>query len=656
MLTVLEIAPALHIPRPHSGRFSYRVPEGMKPPVLGALVEIPFGNRFVLGLVTNQGDSSRHRPFPLKTIARSITNASAFPETTLRFLEWEATATLTPFGDILRKALPLWANDPRAIAALRLLPQERRDRIRPPRKTKALVIVGNDALRLRRYRMLIRGVLNKKGQALLLAPTRERQKFLLENLGGPRVLAAPHGRTKNARTLWFSLRTGAPRAIIGTRSAFALPFAKLHLIVLDDETNLLHKENREHPFIDGRSAAGSLVAISRAHFAIGNDIVSLNAIVEHHAPLPHRNAHGEIRIIDLHQERPGRSRLSRPLREALRALATKPEGRCLLYVNRLGVAPALTCADCGFVFSCSSCAAPLPMFRAPIAGPLVPGLELREQRPTTVIHELRCRHCGKVSAPPLACPSCRGLRLFPRGVGAEGIERLLQRVLSNSWIGRLDSDATPDPKDQTRILAEFRAHEGPATLIATAMVLGKVLPPLDLVAVPALEQLLATPDFRAEERAFSALMKLRSMLKPKGAFLVQTWRKDSKLLRDAVRGDWGSFARRELRIRKKLGWPPFTRLAKLTFTHRDAKRAETEANRLAERLRTMCQSTNLPICKSAKILGPSPAFITRIREKHVWHLVLAWRPRNIADLRIEKILWNAVPPSWDVDIEPASIL
>ncbi|MBI4134113.1 MAG: hypothetical protein HY475_01675 [Candidatus Terrybacteria bacterium] len=654
MLSVLEIAPALHIPRPHSGCFSYRVPEGMKPPALGALVEIPFGNRFVLGLVMKQESASRHRPFLLKAVARSIASTPAFPETTLRFLEWEAAATLTPFGDILRKALPLWANDPRATETLRLLPQGRRGRVRPPRKTKTLIIVGNDAFRLRRYRALVYRVLKKGGQALLLAPTRERQRFLLEYLDGPRVFAAPHGRTKNALALWFSLRTGAPRAIVGTRSAFALPFVKLRLIILDDETNLLHKENREHPFIDGRSAAGALVAISGARFAIGNDIASLNAIVEHHAPLPRRNARGEMRVIDLRRERPGRKRISRPLREILQALIAKPQGRCLIYVNRLGVAPSLTCADCGFVFSCSSCAAPLPMFRTPIAGPPVPGLGSREQHPAT--HELRCRHCGKVSAPPLACPSCRGLRLFPRGVGAEGLERLLQRVLPNGWTGRLDSDATPDPKDQARILAEFRTHAGSATLIATAMVLGKVLPPLDLVAVPALEQLLATPDFRAEERAFSALMKLRSMLKPKGTLLVQTWRKDSKLLRDAVRGDWGSFTRRELRIRKKLGWPPFTRLAKLTFSHRDAKRAETEATRLAARLRIMCQSANLPICKSAKILGPSPAFITRIREKHVWHLIIAWRPRNIADLRMEKILWQKVPPGWDVDIEPAAIL
>lgn len=649
MTYVVEVIPVVHIPRPHRGVFSYRADRVLP---RGALVEVSLGRRVVLGIVAGKGTQTSRR---LKNISRVISAEPLFPKPAMQFLEWEAMATLTPLGDILRRAIPAWMRLGKWSARPgRGTDGERKGAFSKKRSVGVTPMYGEDTKRFQRYRAFVELILRSGGQVLVLAPTLAARDVLLAALPKRKtVVAPPQGKTKKAQELWLRIRAGEPICIVGTRAALRLPFVNLRLVILDDEANEFWKETREHPYTDGRVAAPALASFHGARLVVGGMFPFLDTFssLKGKAALP--KVRGESIVIDLNQDRPKAS-IATPLYTELRKIAEgRGMRRALVFVNRRGSALALTCADCGFVFTCKSCDAPLPVYRKDAHS------------------ELKCRHCGEVFIPAPTCPSCRGFRLYPRGIAGAGVERVVRKIVPNAWVGRLDTDTAPRTSDQSRILQEFSSQEKPAVLVATALVFNKRLPKLDLVAVPAFDQLSTMPDFRAEEQLFRTMTSLSALLKSRGKLVVQTWHPENPSLSTALNGDFLSFATQELGLRKQFGWPPYRRIAKLTFAHRDAKRAESEATRISDVLARTFQSTNLQVIQSAEILGPSPAFIPRMRNRYIWHIIVKWKPRAVPlrgttknttqnyaelDLRMEEKLWKIIPSVWDVDVYPSSIL
>lgn len=65
---------------------------------------------------------------------------------------------------------------------------------------------------------------------------------------------------------------------------------------------------------------------------------------------------------------------------------------------------------------------------------------------------------------------------------------------------------------------------------------------------------------------------------------------------------------RELPLRQAHNYPPFSRMVRLTFKHRDPSRVEATAQALAQALRgTMGE----------RVLGPEPPPVARVRDKHL---------------------------------------
>ena len=85
------------------------------------------------------------------------------------------------------------------------------------------------------------------------------------------------------------------------------------------------------------------------------------------------------------------------------------------------------------------------------------------------------------------------------------------------------------------------------------------------------------------------------------------------------------------------------------------KAAPSEAQKLADILQKALQLYS-PKASKLELVGPYPALIPRVRGKYIWHVLAKWKPKNENDLHMEDRLSKLVPPSWDVDVRPASIL
>jgi len=253
----------------------------------------------------------------------------------------------------------------------------------------------------------------------------------------------------------------------------------------------------------------------------------------------------------------------------------------------------------------------------------------------------------------LACPVCRSLRLTPRGIAAQAIASDLAHHFPHAALFELSSDATSNQKAQKKILDEF-AKTPKSILIATHMALAMNVPQTDLIIVATAEQLVAMQDFRAEERFFETIIRLKGMLEKTGTLAIQAWRTQNTLLDTAARGDWNHFAKQELILRKSLAWPPFRRIAKLTLENKNAEVAERQSQKLILQLKKSLSLIPYPI--SPEVIGPSPGLIPRPRGKHIRILIVKWKPGGEFDTLVERKIIKITPPEWEITINPSSII
>src|SRR4029079_17743701 len=200
----------------------------------------------------------------------------------------------------------------------------------------------------------------------------------------------PRTRARN----WAAIASGEAHVVIGARSALLLPYARLGLIVVDEEHDQAYKQD------EGTHYHARDMAVVRGHIAkIPVVVSSAKASIEsegdrrrgryQRVALPSRfgGQHmPHIEPIDLRRAPPPRGRFISPvLAEQIRVAIEKRE-QALLFLNRRGYAPLTLCRACGHRFACTICDAWLVDHRF-------------RQR-------LVCHHCGFSMPRPPTCPNC----------------------------------------------------------------------------------------------------------------------------------------------------------------------------------------------------------------------------------------------------------
>jgi primosomal protein N' (replication factor Y) (superfamily II helicase) len=473
--------------------------------------------------------------------------------------------------------------------------------------------------------------------------------------------------------VWRKARAGQVQVVVGARSALFLPLPNIGLIVLDEEHDPSYKESQRAPRYHARDAALHLARLTGATLLLGSATPSLEtfyaaqlgqirllelprrimghakAIAEQQKQLHLRQTvyrpvdalHQEARyaelppvqVIDLRQElRAGnRSMFSRALQAAMeRVLAAQQQA--ILFLNRRGTATFVICRDCGHVLNCEHCDVPLTYHEGAGSGVIV------------------CHHCGRRAVQPEQCPECASRRIRYLGAGTEKIAEQVSALWPQARVVRWDRDATGRKGSHDAILSQFASRQADVMVGTQMIAKGLDLPLVTLVGVINADVGLYLPDFRAAERSFQLLTQVagragRSLLG--GQVIVQSYRPEHYAIQAARRHDYLDFSRQELSFRRELGYPPFRRLARLIFVHKERERAKAEAEALARGLRFAMDERG---ASGVDLIGPAPCFFGREQGKYRWHIVLrAVDPA--AFLRTFDI-----PAGWRVDVDPVSLL
>ena len=485
-----------------------------------------------------------------------------------------------------------------------------------------------------------------QAQVLILLPEIALTQAVLERFES-RFGAAPapwHSglSDKARRRTWREVAHGRARIVIGARSALFLPFARLRLIIVDEEHDTSYKQE------DGVTYHARDMAVMRAKLA-GAAIVlasatpalesAVNAEAGRYellklAARPGAARLPDISLVDLRAEPPEKGHWLSPALSAAMVETFRVGEQSLLFLNRRGYAPLVLCRACGEKLKS-------------------PGTEswLTEHRYTG---RLVCHLTGYSMPKPAACPHC-GAENTLMGVGP-GVERIAEearRLLPDARIEVFSSD-TARSGDDTRDLVERMAAGEIDVMIGTQIVAkGHNFPGLTLVGVVDADSGLKGGDLRAGERTFQLLSQVAGRAgradKP-GRAMIQTYGPDNPAMIALAHGDRDGFLAVERDVRAELGMPPFGRLAAIIVSAPGAEAV---------------QEAGLAILKAApngediEVYGPAEAPIAVVRGRHRRRFLVK-APRSV-DLSAYMAAWGArlkLPTSVrvSIDIDPYSFM
>ena len=103
-LTIAQIT----LPSPFRHSFDYLLPKDIDPNTLkiGIRVKVPFGHRYIIGILLGITDNSEIPFEKLKPIKSVIDTESIIPSSILKLCEWASDYYHYPLGEVLFNALP----------------------------------------------------------------------------------------------------------------------------------------------------------------------------------------------------------------------------------------------------------------------------------------------------------------------------------------------------------------------------------------------------------------------------------------------------------------------------------------------------------------------------------------------------------------------
>ena len=450
-------------------------------------------------------------------------------------------------------------------------------------------------------------------------------------------LAVLHSRLSELERAqqWWRARRGDVDVVVGSRSAVFAPLPRLGLVVVDEEGSSAYKQDRT-PRYDAGWVARRLAELAGARLILGSATPAIATYAEAIsgriglAELPRRvrGADPEIELVDMSEEADAGNRLplSRRLIDVISGALGK-ERQVILFLNRRGMATFVLCRDCGRSVECPNCSVAL-VHHVEIEG-------------------LACHYCGHREPVAPHCPYCGSRNTRGLGLGTQRLEGIVGKLWPEARVLRLDRDtAGAGPEGYYEIFQAFASGRA-EILVGTQLVArGLDLPAVSAVGVVDADLPLHFPDYRSAENTFALITQVAGRAGRSGEpanVVVQTHNPDHYALQRAAERDYAGFYRDELPSREIFRFPPAAELAVLTCAGTDRERTAQEARDGAEWLASGLVREGVD---DIKLLGPSPAFIFKLRGAYRWQLTLKGH-------RLERVA--RVAPrgrAWSYDVDP----
>lgn len=415
------------------------------------------------------------------------------------------------------------------------------------------LLQSSDPERYSDYKSLIRSQFAKNKSVFFCVPTVEdcyyAESLLTKGIEKSAFVFNSQLTKKQILEKWQEvISRKKPTLIIATGKFLSLPINDLGTIIIERENSPAYK-TMIRPYLDIRKFAEFLAEINQASFIVGDILLRAETLWRYdqhefmeYTPIKFRTLStntGQILKLDEN------GTLSNELKSTIESAHQKNE-QSLLFVSRRGLSPLIICGDCGQVVTCERCSSPIVLYG---------------QNPVEPENYFKCNHCGLVRSAGETCQNCGSWKLTELGIGTEKVCKELANFIPENKIFLLDKDTAKTIKQARNIVRDFLENPG-GVLVGTEMALLYLHKEIENAFVVSIDSMMSLPDFQIKERILNILLHIKILASQK--FIIQTRDPNNLIFKEAIQGNLADFYRQEFIERKKLNYPPFSLIIKIS--------------------------------------------------------------------------------------------
>lgn len=595
--------------------FTYHVPENYQnQSLLFKRVLAPFRNYKKRGIII---ETDVEKPdFKIKDILEVIDNKPLFNEDAMDTAKWMSSYYLCTLGEAIFTMLPREIKEKedkiniKEIKSLHKLNSEQEKAVNEINMAlqekifKAFLLFGiTGSGKTEVYRHVAKFAKSLGKVTIVLVPeislTPQTVRRFAEIFG--ERIAVIHSRLNPREKLyhWRRIQRNEVDIVLGARSAVFAPVENLGCIIIDEEHESSYKAG-DTPKYNAKQVAFYIANKKKVPLVLGSATPQIESY--------YHSLNGTLDLLKLSTRFAKEQKTDVQLLDMQGIIGSfhpyliskvierlNKNEQVILFLNRRGFVPYISCQDCGETVICDNCSLSMTYHKRKNA--------------------LICHTCGHTTRIPDNCPNCESKKIDYIGSGTEKIEELLENTFTGARIQRMDLDTTRGKKGHEKLLNRLGKGEIDI-LIGTQMIAkGLHFPNVTLVGVIDADIALNLPDFRAGERIFSLLTQVSGRAGRgdiKGEVIIQTSKINNYVIDYASKNDYETFYKKEIEIRKENLWPPFSRVVRLILRGTKSDYVERE---IKDAVLKIGKTENV------ELLGPSECVIYKINKNYRYQVV-----------------------------------
>ncbi|MDP9248892.1 MAG: hypothetical protein M3M85_00030 [bacterium] len=435
-----------------------------------------------------------------------------------------------------------------------------------------------------------------------------------------------------------------PALILGTPPYLSMPKPGIGTIIVEHESSSSYR-TMSRPYIDLRVFAEIYASKIDAKFILADDLLRFETIArkdeDHLHPLYPLSFRIDFPgVVDI-EERGKKEKYATDTKGGFKIFAKNTleiinsaldsKKNIFIFSLRKGLATQTICRDCDETVSCTDCSSPMVLY-----------LAAQGKKRMFV-----CNRCEKNWGADIACPRCGSWNLMPLGIGTDTVYEEIKKNFPTAKLFRLDKESAKTASGAKKIAQEFEQETG-AILIGTEMAFFYLENKIPLSIIASFDSLWSIPNYKMSEKILQLAVRIAEITTEK--IIIETKNSEDPAIRAIASGNLLPFIREELEDRRRLGYPPYKRFIKITYT---GDREETKRGRqfLEETL-----SDYSPVIFSG--------FIAKHKDKYITNALVKMEPRkwSLFDLStgsIDKGLSSklaALPAFFETQVDPEDLL
>lgn len=624
----------------------------------GNYVTVSFGSTKTTGIVWDKLEKSEKK-FQIKKVEKKL-NVPRMQESMINFLNWFSIYNIVPIGMCIRLTLlskRVVENIPdNSFSQYQKLNKNLKYKLNSEQE-KCLSeikkkgnkfgvhvldgVTGSGKTLV--YFNRLKEIINRGYQALIMLPeiglTTQFKKRFIDFFGFEPAIWHSATSKKNKKIIWRGIVENKIRVVVGARSSLFLPFAKLGIIIVDEEHDASYKQD-EGIFYNARDMAVSRGSFEKIPVLLITSIPSVetfNNIINNKYSISklkrrYRDANmPNLEIINLNIKKI--SNKSWIANETIKKVNyhLKKGDQVLFFLNRRGFAPFVICKKCYKKYLCPNCSVNLNYHKSK--------------------NFLLCHYCGYKTNLSRICKDNKSCEFIMCGPGVERIAEELEKKYPDKKIRIFSSDTLNKKKFSEELIAKIENNKVDILVGTQLISKGFHFSKLNCIVVVDADFSSHGYDLRSAEKNIQLYHQLSGRAGREGSsstIYFQTYTPNDEILLNLSKKDPHKFLLNEIELRKRNKLPPFYRFISVIIAGKKEKQTIDEALKVKNQ-----------ISKDIKeeILGPVNAPIFKLNQKYRCRLLLRSKKNILIQKKLTKILKKIkIYPGikLTVDVDPIS--